>query len=407
MERSGRREFWCGLLLVLVVILGLNQTRLWRPELVGYSQTQITEAKAWWQGRLDLPERTWDTALKDGRVYSYFPPMFTIIAAGLVPLFNGVPGLFVVAMATVIPLCAYLLFHRLTRSAAWGAVLAIGYVCGTSAWPVLEATIRSTAPYYVNHTLASIGLLLILIDYFGGRRVWPAAVGLIIAVWSRQLTIVYVLPILHMAWSPGGGLSTARWKRVGVVAAACLLIVGVYGGLNTAKFGHPLRTGYQLNHEGRDDVFAREARTHGLLSARWVPRNLYHANLGFPDIHRITSEGEEHLYLRPNTRGTGIWWTTPLLLGFFFALPGVVRDRQARVLLLAAVLLYGVLMFWHATGEVQRGYNRYSLDYIPVIFALIAPWCIVGWRRWATLGVIAWSVVYFRIVPTLPHVELW
>ncbi len=104
MERSGRREFWYGLLLVFLVVVGLNTATLWRPGVV--NNIQITEAKAWWNGHLDLPEREWDTALKDGRVYSYFPPMFTIIAAGVVPFTNGVPHRFTVVLATVVPLCA-------------------------------------------------------------------------------------------------------------------------------------------------------------------------------------------------------------------------------------------------------------------------------------------------------------
>ena len=74
---------------------------------------------------------------------------------------------------------------------------------------------------------------------------------------------------------------------------------------------------------------------------------------------------------------------------------------RALILLLfffsgAAGLVYGMLLFWHATGAVQRGFNRYSLDYLPVLLALVAPTCCVGWRRWVSLAMVGWSVLYFR-----------
>ena len=106
----------------------MTEAKLWRPDTRFNieSNVQIAEAEAWWNGRLDLPERKWDTALKDGRVYSYFPPMFTIIAAGVVPFTNGVPYWFIVVLAIVVPLCAYVLFYRVTRSPVWGALYTSG-----------------------------------------------------------------------------------------------------------------------------------------------------------------------------------------------------------------------------------------------------------------------------------------
>jgi len=402
-----RGSGWLGAIAVLLTFGVLTEAKLWRPDVrFGIRENvQIGEAQAWWSGRLDLPERLWDTALKDGRVYSYFPPMFTILAAGVVPFFNGVPHALIVVLVAAVPICAYLLFWQLTRSAAWGAVLSIGLVCGSSVFPVLDKTLRGASPYNVNHTLATMGLLLFLIDYFGRKRVWPAAIGLGIATLSRQLTFVYALPLCAMAW--WGGPSSRRVGRTAPAVIACVLIAGIYGGLNTLKFGHPLHTGYMLNHEGRDDIFAREARAHGLLSTTWVPRNLYYTNLGPPDLHLVEIEGRNELYLRPNTMGTGIWWTTPLLLWVFFDARKVWRDRSTAVLLVAAVLLFGMLMFWHATGSNQRGFNRYSLDYLPAILALIAPRCIMPGRRWITLGMIVWSVLYFVAVLPQPNIRVW
>ena len=96
--------------------------------------------------------------------------------------------------------------------------------------------------------------------------------------------------------------------------------------------------------------------------------------------------------------GTGIWWTTPLLLWVIVGFPQLLRDGSSAVMLLSAGVVYGLLMFWHGTGAVQRGFNRYSLDYIPVILVLVAPLCCRGRRRWVSIAMIGWSVVYFRIL---------
>jgi hypothetical protein len=270
---------------------------------------------------------------------------------------------------------------------------------------VVGLTLLYAKPYHVNHILATVGLLLILIDYFGRRRVWLAAVGLLLAALSRQLTVAFALPIAVMAIQRDA--ATPRARRI-VIAMLTFAVLGVgYCGLNVAKFGHPLRTGYMLNHEGRNDVFAREAREHGLLSLHWVGRNLYFTNVGLPEVHSVEVAGEQSVYLKPNTKGAGIWWTTPLLLLLLVDLPRLLRDRAALALLVAAAVVYGTMMFWHATGEYQRGYNRYSLDYLPVMFALIAPGSMMGGRRLATVMMIAWGVAYFTVLLPMPHLQVW
>ncbi len=408
-SKPRRLHVWIGGVAVFATFGALVPARLWKPDTVFTirQNVQIAEAEAWWNGRLDLPERKHDTALKGGRIYSYFPPMFTIVAAGIVPFFYGAVPHCVVVVLLIVPavLLAYILFLRRTGSALWGAVLAIGFLCGTSALPVLGNTMVYARPYDVNHALAVIGLCLILIDYFDRRRLWPAAIGLVLASLSRQLTVVFAVALFFMCIDGVSGVR--RWERVTFVVVACVALAWVYCGLNTAKFGHPLTTGYMLNHEQRDDVFAREAREHGLLSLHWVPRNLYYANIGLPQLHRVEIAGRQEWYLRPNTMGTGIWWTSPLLLWIVVDLRRLLRDRSAVVLLVSVAALFCMLMFWHATGTVQRGFNRYSLDYIPAILALIAPQCIVGRRRWVTLVMIAWGIVYFCYVLPLPHIRLW
>lgn len=394
------REFWFGLLFVWIVFFGLCEAKLWRPQKIFTIQenVQIAEAQAWWQGKFDLPERKFDTALFEDRVYSPFPPMFSIVSAMVVPFFNGVPHwLIVVALVLPVLVLAYLIFLRITGSALWGGILAIGFVCGTSAFPVLDKTLRGASPYYVNHTLALLGLLILLHEMVGRRRILLAGVGVMVAVLSRQLTLFYMIPLIWLALQHQE--KSERKKQVVLVCGMGLFLLVINLTFNTVKFNHPLDTGYMHIFENRsEDVLVTAARQHGLFSPHFVPMNLYYANLGFPKVHKIKIAGEPQTHLRPNNMGTGIWWTTPILLWLVVDFRRIVSDRRKRMLLLAAGLVFVGLMFYHSTGYSQRGFNRYSMDYLPVLFVLAVPGCIHGWRRWLSIAMIVWSVVYFRFL---------
>lgn len=395
----GASRPWLALAVVYVAFFGLMQVRLVQTDRLfsGAANTQVTEAKCWWDGHLDLPRRVNDTALHDGKVYSHFPPMFTLVSAALVPLFGGVPHWFMVLfVALPMPLLAFLLFRRLVNNPWHATALAIALVCGTSVWPVLRIALRSGSPYFVNHAVATIGLLLMLVEYFGRRRIWVVGIGLLIAALSRQLTLAYAIPLLWLAWQRGEG--SHRRRDMTVAVAFLTVIVALPMVLNTLKFGHPLTTGYTLIYEGRDDRFANDARTHGLFAAHFVPRNLYYANLGFPRLHRIEMAGETEYHLRPNTEATGIWWTTPLLIWIFFDRRRILGDPAARSLLVGAAGVFVALLFFHATGADQRGFNRFSLDYMPMLLVAIAPTCFSRRRRWVSGAMIVWSVVYFRFL---------
>ena len=273
--------------------------------------------------------------------------------------------------------------------------MAIGFVCGTSVFPVIDKTLRGAGPFFVNQALAVIGLLIMLLESFGRRRAWVSGLGLIIGAMSRQMTVAYSIPVAYLAlrMTDSGG----RVKHVAALVAALMVVVLVPCTFNTMKFGNPLDSGYMYVYADRpEDQLSRDAKAYGVFSAHYVLRNLYYANLGFPRVHPIEVAGEQEVHLRPNRLGTGIWWTTPLLLWFFVDFRRIVREPLDRAWLLAAAAAYVGLLFYHSTGYEQRGFNRYSLDYVPVLMTLLAPYCTVGPRRWITVVMAAWSVVYFR-----------
>ncbi len=396
-SRSAMWKSWFGVAVVYLVVFWMMEPSLFRPETVfgARSNNQIAEAQAWWNGQLDLPEKAWDTATVGTRHYSHFPPLFTLVAAMAVPIFDGVPHWLILTMVVLpIPALAFFLFKRLTGRTGAASLLTIGFVCGTSLWPVIDRTIRGANPYQVNHALATIGLLILLTEVFGKRRIWVAGAGLVMATMARQLTIAYGIPLLFLARSSEAA-GSAKSRNLALVVTG-VLVLGVPAVMNTLKFGSPLDSGYMRIYEGRTDALADAAHAHGLFSPHFVPANLYHMNLGLPRPYRIMMAGEPEYHIRPNRICTGIWWTTPILMWLFWDLRRILSDPTRRGVLMACAIVFVCLLFFHGAGQEQRGFNRFSLDFLPGLMALVAPCCFVGRRMWISGAMMAWSLLYFR-----------
>ncbi|MFQ5490063.1 MAG: hypothetical protein ACE5GE_05010 [Phycisphaerae bacterium] len=360
----------------------------------------VAEARAWLDGRLDLAvdrpdgKRPWDSALFEGKVYNVFPPAFTMIAAGVMKAVpDGVPSIVLILLVVPLPGLAYLVFWRRVRRVGLAVLISIGYLLGTSLLPVANHALRNGEVWLVNHLLSQVGLLVFLADFFGRRRIWLGGLGLILAAWSRQLTGAYLIGLVYVAVAA----YRVEGKKAGLVWAGLVgvVLVAVPATLNAMKFHSPVESGYRYIYEGRwddpSDAFAQRAGR-GLFSPAFVPRNVYYMNLGLP----VPDEPWWLLRFTPNTECTGIWWTTPLLLWVWVDWRRVWGQVELRWLLVPVGLVYAALMLFHTTGADQLGYNRFSLDFVPVLLAVVAP----GWadqkRRGVALGLVLWSVWYFR-----------
>ncbi len=350
----------------------------------------VAEAAAILDGRLELELRRQDTALVEGKAYNVYPPMFTLISLAVLPWSpEGVPIAVPVLLALALPGLAYALFRRRTQKIWVAVAFALCYLFGTSMLPVLNRAVGRGDVYHVNHLLSQLGLLIFLLDYFGHRRIWLGGLGLLIAVWSRQLTAAYLIPLVFAAVA--GRTSAAWWRRAGLAACFAVVIAALPMTFNVLKFGHPLETGYRYVYAGWGAEH-RDPAEDGLFAVSYVPRNLYYMNLGFPSAELVGG----FVRPKPNLWGTGIWWTTPLLLYLWADLRRLWAERGSRMLLLAAAAVVAGLLLYHGTGYRQPGYNRFSLDYLVVMLAIIAPYGDGLRRRVFTPVLAAWSVWYFR-----------
>lgn len=350
----------------------------------------------WHRGTLDIGDFRHDAAVFEGHRYSAFPPLFTIICyvvTGAAKLLGG---------EYVFPDWAYRLIlgppllvlcfwaARTCAGAGWKAgVLTIALLLGTAAFPMLIFC-RVGGFFEINHVLACCGLLLIAGDAFGKRRVWPALIGLSIGFLTRQLTVLYVGVVAWMIWQLPAPRRT-RW-----IAAACatlVVVVGFYCSLNTAKFGSPLDSGYRYMYEGRKDMLAVRAQR-GLFHVSFIPDNLRYMMFEPPGLS-VTAEG---LKKKTDQMGAGIWLTSPLLVFVLLTARQWWRDPARRAAMLCSFAVVAILMTYHNTGWRQPGFNRFSLDFVPIWLMVIAPYLWGRWQTPLTIAFVAWSVWYYRFV---------
>ncbi len=408
------RAIGCFLLMLAAIQVGLgSKIRLSQWTMSGENNAGVAEGVAWLNGRLDIPcrggpepeKRLHDTAYltETGKSYNVFPPMMGLLTVLLTPLRKllempegiWLPWFYSPLVFWPLPIVGFLVFRKQTGDSAWAAVLTVALIGGTAVLPNLHGA-RSGNLGQINHVISQVGLLILAADVLGKRRVWPGLIGLMIATYARQLTFLYGLPLLWIAWRSGR-------KQTVMCAAGLALIVSPLLMLNTAKFGNPLDFGYSHIYEGRwDDYLGARCRAYGMFHPHFIPENAYYMHVAPPLIQF------DFPYVRiadGNPNGTSLWITTPLALWVIISGRWWWRSKRRQILVLGTLPVMLGLLCYHGPGFLAQGYSRFALDFLPIWLVAISPQTRGGWRTWFTLGCVAWSLLYFQaIVPDITRI---
>jgi hypothetical protein len=140
--------------------------------------------------------------------------------------------------------------------------------------------------------------------------------------------------------------------------------------LNQARFGDP----FEFGHTYLQIRWRRRIETWGLFNYHYVAKNLAVVLTSLPWL----SAAPPHLKI--SRHGLALWLTTPNLL--YLLWPARMTPRSWA--LVAAVVPVALLdLAYQNSGWVQFGY-RFSLDYLPLLFVLLA----LGGRRFGRLFVL-------------------
>lgn len=304
------------------------------------------------------------------RWYVSFPPLPAVALLPVVSIFGlgTLDALFWVLLAGLAPALLFIVFRLLRESGRSGrtekedllltGIFAVGSV-------FFFVAVQGTV-WFAAHVLASSFVCLYLLFAFGARRPALAGLALGLAFLCRPatvfLSVFFLVEAIRETKRDGRSLGRSLALFAFPLGASVLIAMGH----NVARFGDPLEFGHRfLQVRWRSRI-----ETWGLFSVHYLPRNLAVFFLSLPWWIGVSP------FVRISRHGLALWFTTPNLLW------GVWPKRidSTFVGLWLAVLSTALCtLLYQNTGWVQFG-PRFALDYLPLLFALVA----LSGRRFGT-----------------------
>jgi hypothetical protein len=350
-------------------------------------------AQAWLQGRLDIggsPPGTNDWACFDTvdegpcppgrysfsgpeaeryRWYVSFPPLPAVLLLPVVAIFGlgTLDALFWALFAGLAPMLLFVVLRFLRESGQSGrterddllvtALFAIGSV-------YYFAAVQGTV-WFAAHVVAAAFVCLYLLYAFGARRPLAAGLALGLAFLCRPATLLlagfFALQAISAAKDedrPWSASAPRLFRALAMFALPLGLIVAAAMWHNAVRFGDP----FEFGHRFLQIRWRSRIETWGLFSTHYLPRNLTVFLLSLPWLI------ESSPFIRITRHGLALWFTTPNLLWSVWP-----RKLDATVVALWAGVVPTALctLLYQNTGWIQFGY-RFSLDYLPLLFVLVA-----------------------------------
>lgn len=382
------------------------------------------EAARWMSGHLTLidditshpHERHHDSAYHNGASYNIFQPGQTLFFMGSFLIWNperGIPIFKFLILALGIGTAGiYATTFFLGAGRRWlpASLLLITCFVGAPFAPSFDRALHGSV-YRVNHVFVwfFIGLFLMMLNrpLTDRRLLLLGGIAAAAILFRLQALLVLLLPTLLLlqdgegkSWRIREKLLNADermrlFRRLLLLGVIPLLAVLLVHWLNYLKFGNPLETGYMKIYEERDDYLAARAHEHGLMSLHFLPENLFRHFVSTPEVE---FNGWFDVRVDGDARGNGILFSMPLLFAFLLLAGQVWKNPRIQAVFLTTLLVSLPVLLYHNPGYNAPGYSRYSLDYLPLLFFLLAL-CFGQASRWkgvsfAAIPAAIWAVGY-------------
>ncbi|WIY53946.1 hypothetical protein O9Z70_05285 [Devosia sp. YIM 151766] len=364
-------------LLALLVLAFLGVFGLAALRELPESNSYALLAEGWLQGRFHT-EHCFDDdcALYNGLIYIIFPPMPGIISLPFVALFGVGFNFFIPLTIMAFAITGWMwwgIFIRETNSRDLTILLLLMVLFAT---PLAFVTLRGDHVWFFAQTwgfLFSTGAL-----YFALVRRNALLVGLFIgmAFLSRQMTILY-LPFLYVLLLPPETplfrIDMAAFKRALALAALPIFALAIYFAYNYVRFGSPMETGYSYifpvefdEGPGAGSFLSNRVRELGIFSDQYFLFNLVYMFIAGPHVEFAGRYMTELVGFDIN--GASLFLVTPVLLLALLA----PWNRSFWFGLGTAGLILVLTLFYHSNGFSQYSAQRYTLDWLPILFVFLA-----------------------------------
>lgn len=331
-------------------------------------------AEAFLNGRLDTTTcYDGDCARFEDKIFVMFPPVPAIIALPFVALFGVNFSGFVLLSGVAFTISVWL-WWRILEGLNVDRDVAIWLLLGIAfATPLYFVTIRGDGIWFFAQAIGFTFTSLAIHQLVRGGSLIVAGACIGAAFLCRQMAVFY-LPFLFALsldrFEPLISFSRDHIVRVLKLGLPVAVAVLVYLAYNYLRFGDPMQTGYPYMSgadiaEGGSMINYRLAE-HGLWSSAYLLFNtaymfLQGFHLEFGGNSMVDPVGLD-------AAGTAILAASPFVLFAFFA-----PMRRPVLIGIATILVIAVpTLFYHSNGYSQYNVQRYALDWLPIVFYLLA-----------------------------------
>lgn len=358
-------------LLVLVLIGGLGLGALTEA---GRSNSYALLAEAFLNGRLHTTDCfDLDCARFEDKIFVMFPPLPAVIAMPFVALF-GVEFSGFILLSVIVTALSVLLWWEILAELDVEPEIALWLLLGLAfATPLYFVTIRGDGVWFFAQSIGFLLTSLAIHQVLRGGSLVLAGFCIGMGFLCRQMIIFYLPFLFALALRRDERLisfSGAHIMRALKLGLPVVAAVGVYLVYNYARFGDPMQTGYPYMivpdlPQDRTVIDHRLAE-HGLWSSAYL---LFNALYLFVQGFHFNFSGASLLDPAGLDRaGTSLLAASPfVLLAFFTPLR---RPVVIGIVTISAMVV--PLLFYHSNGYSQFNVQRYVLDWLPILFYMLA-----------------------------------
>jgi hypothetical protein len=319
-----------------------------------------------------------DLTFYQGKYYLPYPPAPALL---IVPFLLIHPG-FVnsVLICVLLGFLNIFLLYSILKKLSVGNEnipwLMYAFFFGTCYWSVM---LTASHVYGFAEIVSETGILLLLNELFGKKRAFLLGLFLGMSFLSRQLTVILALFVvgyfIHLyLLSPQIQNKRLFLRKLGFFSLSLGISVCIYLIYNYIRFRNPLDTGYgNILFAG---ILKDRVDHYGVFSIHYVLYNLYSYLIkGF----NIEFGGLGMLQIKDmDPFGTSLLMASPFVIAAF----KTGWDKTLRYFAWITIsIIFISMLFYHNNGKDQINASRFTLDFLPLLFVMVAAGAknIPGW----------------------------